>query len=227
MIIAIEGIDASGKATQTKLLAAALAEKKNIKTECADFPNYKTPSGVMILESITKQWEAIRFTSDHKLVFDGHLNAYVRQCIFVANKCEQIALLRKYFRIKSGVLILDRYKASGVVYGKCDGLDPNWVHLINQALPEPDLTIYIRIEVAESWRRRPNRRDDYEKRADFLQKVVDTYDELFRNPLPTLDGIGNNEHVVVDGSGTVEEVHNLIMDKVERHLFRQPLAVGI
>jgi dTMP kinase len=211
MFICIEGIDASGKATQSKLLA------QHLGAELFSFPDYEQPMGRLILGHLKGYWGAepdgmdgacklgVVTTADGRtisLADTKMLNAYVFQALQLANRMEKVAKIKEALAQKRPV-VADRYWPSGVVYGSADGLDPEWLERIQAPLPQPDLYLLLDVDVAESSQRRPERRDRYEGNLEFLEKVHAIYRQLWANRQLRE---GNRQWVVVNGRLSVEEV---------------------
>ncbi len=210
MIVAIEGGDACGKATQATILAKALG------AELFSFPDYRTPAGKLILENLKRQWRA-GVVSTH-----GDLqNAFVLQSLMNTNRLERMSALAT--AAAQGHVVIDRYAASGFVYGELDGLDRLWLEHLNSELRiHPDMYILIDVPVDEGFRRRPERRDRYEKDRDYLERVrigylrlfkdqQDKYIRMYRPRGAGFDLVNRLGHPIprwriVDGTGTVEEV---------------------
>lgn len=195
MIIALEGIDASGKETQSQMLVDRL-RKAGLKADRFDFPRYESPMGQQIHGLLTGQWE----------IEDPTTRALVLQAMMTGNRYEHYDYLRAWADDPNAVLVLDRYYASGVVYGSCDGIDRSLLLQMHRALPQPDIWILVDIPAEESVRRRPNRQDEYEAREGFMHKVRDAYLELF-----AWGGIWK----IVDGMGTSDEIHERIWRALE------------
>lgn len=200
MIVAIEGIDASGKATHSKLLAERLGGTR------FTFPDYETSAGKAILAHLKRQWQCVGdlMEEDKDGTWDERidgvpLDAMVFQALQTVNRLEllpQIAVAHA-----RGPVVFDRYYASALVYGGLDGLDVKWIQLIQAPLPEPDVWVLIDVSPEEGVRRRPERRDRYEKQADLMEKVRASYLRLFEERRAA-----RNAWRVVDGHGTIEEV---------------------
>jgi thymidylate kinase len=79
------------------------------------------------------------------------------------------------------------------------------VETIQAQLPEPDAWFFIDIPAEESVRRRPDRCDYYEKRPGFMERVRRAYRDLFEKK-----NIENRPWFVIDGMGTIDEVHDRI-----------------
>jgi len=214
MLIAVEGMDASGKATHTKLLAEKLGGV------VIDFPHYSTPVGHLIKSHLLSEWKA---TPRQEMNFgwrqdNQHLDPMVFQCLQTINRLEKLGDI--YAAIHSGkTVVFDRYWASAVVYGGLDGLDVEWIKKIQAPLPEPDLWLFLDIPPEESLRRRPERRDRYEKQPGLMERVRDSYRKLFiENGAEdgSVRSLRKSKWHIIDGMGTKEEVHARIMAVVEK-----------
>jgi thymidylate kinase len=207
MIVALEGIDASGKETQAHLLQRWALDCLSFTTaEVQDFPDYKKVSGVVIKSILEAGYEkALRGL--HPMD-----QAAALQCLFTMNRFEHFDKLGDYSKSLRDLLILDRYYASGVVYGSADGLSLEWLLDIHAPLPTAEAWILVDITVDESVRRRPDRRDMYEKDLEKLNDVRYRYLHLFQETMPTREP---QRWHVIDGTGTQMEVHKRIVDIVE------------
>lgn len=224
-IVAIEGADAAGKATQAKILAERLNASQFA------FPSYETTAGQAILGNLTDKWKAVRYQkrrnalderggSHEDFATDDKLNAIALQSLMLTNRMERGAEMRA--AASKGNIVLDRYDASAMVYGSLDGLDPAWLEMTNAQLPvRPNLYILLDITVDYSFSRRPDRRDRYEKDRVFMEKVRIAYLKLFAEQqekrLRWLQdgGQSNLPHArwcIVDGTAPIEEVSAKIWD---------------
>ncbi len=228
-IVAIEGIDASGKATQSKMLVARLQEL-GVETEGFDFPHYDSPTGRQILSLLKREWwvtsnghmiieEADSTVPAEEVYIGGDVDderiAFVLQCLMTINRYEYLDYLDSWkegSKEHDGVLVLDRYYGSGIAYGSADGLDEDYLYMIHKGLPYPDLWILVDVDPSLSVVRRPDRRDEYEKRAGFMEKVRARYLRLFES------GKLLFRSAVVDGNGSPQEVHERIWKEVQKCL---------
>lgn len=217
MIIAIEGMDAAGKNTHSKLLANKLSGVVQ------SFPDYGTTTGKAILSHLKKEW-ACQTTGEQVPLKLGHLDAMVFQSLMTVNRLEVAHSIKVHVE-EGRDIVFDRYWASGVVYGELDGLDPLWVRQTQDVLIQPDLWILIDIPLEESVKRRPERRDRYEQNHAFMEKVRDTYLKVFGFDDPEVwhqcrrEKAANSAEMksgwwTINGVGTQEEVHRRIMDVV-------------
>ena len=212
MLVVLEGIDASGKATQTKRLVKRF-QSQGLESERFDFPRYQTPIGKEILAALTQKWSV---TSELESVEGGtstlelpKTKAMVIQALMTANRYEHYSYLKAWEQKNEGVLVLDRYYGSGVVYGECDGIDRDFLLEIHKALPKPGAWVFVDIPAEESVRRRPNRRDEYEKREGFMGQVRSKYLDLFNER----SNLGDPWYII-DGVGSEIEVHQRIWEHV-------------
>lgn len=158
IFIVIEGLDQSGKKTQTNLLASRLRKAGN-SVETISFPDYTTPIG-----------REIRRYLDGKRDFGPE----IRQFLYVANRWERKNALENWLR-KGRVVIADRYMQSNLAYGLVNGLDLQWMINLEQGLPKADVTIVLDIPVETAFRRRRTMRDVYERDKEFLKKIRSSY----------------------------------------------------
>ena len=103
---------------------------------------------------------------------------------------------------------MDRYYQSNLVYGVTNGLDLEWLSNLDAGLPKEDLVIVLDVEPTDSFSRKKDRRDKFEKNKEFAQKIVNTYRTLAKE-------LGWE---VVDASQTKTQVHQSIMDIVLTYL---------
>lgn len=158
LLIAFEGLDQSGKQTQTERLRRRVAAQGR-DVQLLSFPDYDTAIGAEIGRALRGE---------------RHYGADVMQLLYVANRYEWKR------EIVAGtnrglVLICDRYLASSVAYGEAQGLDPAWLANMQKYLPRPDITILLDIPPAVSARRKSAGRDKYEQDLALLARVRDSY----------------------------------------------------
>jgi len=177
MLIAFEGIDASGKNTQSSMLFRHFSNLNIYDVHKFDFPRYESPTGEVIADYLQGGWKVQETSrSDSPIPF---LEEKVFQCCHLANKMECLPD-GAWAKDQRKAFIADRYNASSIAYGKALGLDESWLIKLQRNLPKADLNIFLDITVEESFKRRPDRRDEYEKNATFLNQVRDSYIEIFK-----------------------------------------------
>jgi thymidylate kinase len=192
MLVALEGIDACGKNTQSRLLA------KKMNAAHMAFPNYDTVTGQMIQQ----------YLRDFMWVNPKLHAPYVFQALQTVNRLECYGLIESLRRMGKNI-VFDRFDASAYVYGGADGVDPDWLCSI-QVPVEIDHRILLDVNVNTSFDRRPERRDKIERNGAYLADVRARYLTLF-NKMRRLNYKGEQPRLsswhIVDGNGTVDEVH--------------------
>jgi len=158
MLIAIEGLDQSGKETQARHVRTRI-EQAGRKVSLLSFPDYGTPIGQEIEKALHGERE---FGPD------------VMQLLYIANRFEYKPRLDLWLS-QNHVVVCDRYRASSVAYGEAQGLDPAWLEDIQRHLPAPDLTLLLDIAPETAVRRKASGRDRYERDLALLARVRESY----------------------------------------------------
>ena len=164
-LIAIEGLDQSGKQTQADRLAAALTERGR-RVELLSFPDYKTHIGMEI---------------DKALHHEREYDPDVMQLLYIANRYEYRPKLEEWLAHQF-VVVCDRYLASSIAYGEAFGLDPEWLSATQKYLPQPSLTVVLDIPPAASLSRKKLERDRYERDLELLGRVRASYQRQSMQP---------------------------------------------
>ena len=191
-IIALEGIDQSGKRTQTRLLANEL-KKKGARVGTISFPIYKSPSGRQIQRFLQGKQE---------------YPAKALHMLYSINRWENQEQIVKLIQ-DSDFVIADRYYPSNLAYGVSRGLSLGWLQGLDQGLPTANLVILLDVPVHSSFTRKSKGRDVHERDNRFLTKVRQKYEALGKK----LDW------KIVDGTRPVEEVHEAVW-RLVRQKFR-------
>ncbi len=158
MLIAIEGLDQSGKATQAQLLRDQLRQG-GTRARLVSFPDYGTSIGEEIARALQGERE---------------YGPEVMQLLYIANRYERKADLKRW--LDGGLAVVcDRYVASSVAYGEAQGLDVDWLIQTQRLLPASDLTILLDIAPQLAVERKATGRDRYERDLSLLGRVRDSY----------------------------------------------------
>jgi dTMP kinase len=158
MLIALEGLDQSGKETQARMLAASLRSQGRL-VETLSFPDYQTSIGREIGEALGGRRD---YGPD------------VMQLLYIANRFERKPRILEW-QAAGAVVICDRYLASSIAYGESQGLDAAWLADAQRYLPQPDLTFVLDIAPEISAARKQTNRDRYERDMPLLTRVRDSY----------------------------------------------------
>ncbi|MEK6478616.1 dTMP kinase [Catalinimonas sp. 4WD22] len=202
VMIALEGIDGSGKSTQIKLLAEQL-EKAGYKVYTTFEPT-DSPIGKMIRDIFSHRMEA-----DHKVIAG----------LFVADRLNHLlskteGIMKK---LEEGYTVLtDRYYLSSYAYHSVH-MEMDWViqaNAMSAELLRPALNIFIDISPEISMERINKGRDTTEmyETLDNLKLVRDKYYEAF-------DKVKDEENIfITDGNRSPEAVAADVWKEVSRML---------
>ena len=158
MLVAVEGVDQAGKATQAQHLRDRL-RASGYKSRVASFPDY----GTFLGEEIARALQGERDYGPEAM-----------QLLYVANRFERKADIDRWHA--AGLIVLfDRYVASGIAYGEAQGLDPGWLATIQGSLPQPELTILLDVAPETAAARKTTGRDQYERDLALLTRVRESY----------------------------------------------------
>jgi dTMP kinase len=191
LFVSLEGIDGSGKSTQAKLLAKALGPETLLIRE---------PGG-------TEAAERIRgLLADPELALDP----LAELLLFLAARADLTARVIRPALEQGLDIVCDRFADSSVAYqGAARGLGVGEVISLTDGATEglwPDLTLLLRVD-PEVGLSRADGEDRFESEGLELQRAVATaYEEIAK--------IAADRVVVVDGEGSVEEVHERVMEAV-------------
>jgi dTMP kinase len=194
MFISLEGVDGSGKSTQAKLLAEALGPETLLIRE---------PGGTGAAERIRE------LLADPAL----ELDPFAELLLFSAARADLVSRVIRPTLEGGGTVVADRFADSSVAYqGGGRGLGTSHVlSLVDMVIDGlwPDLTLLLRVD-PEVGLGRADGEDRFESEGLELQRAVaEAYEEIAQ--------IASDRVVVIDGVGTVEEVHERVMDAVRSH----------
>lgn len=221
MFIVIEGVDAAGKATQSKAIQEKFV-RLGRTAHLYSFPRYDTSVGRIILDLLKGELSlGHAHTIDSSDVdIDGMTTfqerpvaeAMALQALMTVDKYDVASEILQYTRQGHDV-VCDRWTPSAECYGAADGLSPEWIRQIQSALPLADFYFYVNVPEEEALRRRPTLRDRYELDRAKQVTVRDNYAKLWavrqREHEPTL-----RHWVIVDGIGTPAEVTERIWGRI-------------
>lgn len=223
-LVAIEGIDGSGKATMSAALAAQYGG------QVFAFPEYGTVVGQALLGNLRGEWFAHKAcesviaypagkSADAPMaclrpLAETHgvpLNALVRQALMTVNRYQ--AQNRLLAALEKAPLILDRYWLSSLAYGLAEGLPEQIIRDMSSALLQPDLTIILDMPAERVRERRPQARDRNEENLHLLSAVRENYRAL-------ISGRSGLKNVfLVDADRPLEVVKNEVISIYHRQVY--------
>ncbi len=216
LFVVIEGLDAAGKNTQSRILA------ERLKAKLYSFPRYDTPMGQVIKAHLKGEILLVEKTVDeeHEAVHKrAPEDALMFQALMLADKCN-IAdeMLNTY--LSGTPVVCDRWSPSAICYGAADGIDRNWLIETHRALPEADLNIFLDVTPEEALRRRPDARDRYERDREKQKRVRVEYQRWWAENSVYYEGAPG--YIVIngyggDGPGAIDVVTERIWAAVEAY----------
>ena len=141
-LIVIEGLDSSGKETQSRLLTENFEKMGKTVLRC-EFPNYKSPSSELV-----KMYLSGTFGKSA-----GDVNAYAASSFYAVDRYATFKTELEEFYKSGGIIIADRYTTSNIIHqaGKIEDeaeLDKylDWLCEFEYGLlglPKPDAVIFL------------------------------------------------------------------------------------
>lgn len=226
-LIAIDGLDGSGKHTQSQLLFEELS--KTYHTHLIDFPRYENPSSTLVREHLSN-----RTSTDSRWENPYLVSSYYACDRAISYQTEEW----KDWLAAGHVVISDRYITANMIYQTTklpDGKRREFLHWLwdyetaKLRVPAPDLTLYLRL----SWdmavrllderskkKQSPDRslngkKDVYESDKDFLRECYYTANQVADMPELGWNVVSCDDEI--NGIRPPEEIHGLIMDCIERN----------
>jgi dTMP kinase len=161
--VVLEGIDGSGKTLQTQRLADFLRARGERVLQSREPTD--GPFGRRYREWARGEREA---TPEQVLHF------------FLDDRREHVANEIAPALASGSIVVCDRYVASTCAYQVAAGIDREQLRavLAAESVPEPDLTFWLRVPVAQALARLPSDARERFERAEFLQRVDAEYARL-------------------------------------------------
>ena len=195
-LIVFEGVDASGKSTQIKLLENKFTENDIL------FSTFREPGGNPLSEKIREILldKSIEMSNESELM------------LFLASRAENTksGILRELDKDK--FVICDRYSDSTLAYqGFGKGIDKEFINLCNSYVTKgtvPAITIILDIERNKSKVRDNTEKDRMEDNSDiFFKDVSAGYREISKK--------SPDRYFLIDGTLRIDEIHQKIWNKVK------------
>ncbi len=194
MFISFEGVDGSGKSTQARLLSAAL------KAEGREVLEIREPGGTVAAEQVRE------LLADPAVPLDP----VAEMMLFLAARADLVATVLRPALEAGTWVVSDRYSDSTEAYqGHARGLGSQRVRDLNDAATgglAPDLTVLLDVEPGQALARAVDGGRFEAEGEGFQRSVGEAYLEIARRD--------SDRVVVIDGSGSEEEVHRQVVDAV-------------
>ncbi len=170
-LIVLEGIDGSGKSSQYRRLCARM-EKDKIAYNHIVFPRYDKESSALIR----------MYLGGHFGQHPSDVNAYAASTFYAVDRFASYRDDWGKIYEEGGIIISDRYTTSNAVHQGCKLPDAelpgffSWLadlEYSKMGLPEPDLVIYLDVDIETSLRRMKHRQQGTNTKADIHEQDVE------------------------------------------------------
>ena len=192
-IISFEGIEGVGKSTQIELL------KKFLENNSKSVEVFREPGSTLSGEKI------------RDILLDDQYDLSSKTELLLMFSARSELVNKKINNSTADYLLLDRFFDASLAY---QGYGRNLsIELINKLVdfidcPLPDLSFLIDISVEEGFARKINDKIDRIESSgyDFFNKVRNGYLEIAKN--------NEDRFIIINGSKTVDEIHNNIIQNI-------------
>lgn len=217
-LIIIEGLDGSGKSTQTALIEKYL-ESSGISFRKIKLPDYNSPSSTLV-----------------KMYLDGKfgksaddVNAYAAGAFYAVDRYASYMLNWKKDYDNKSVILADRYATSNSIYQMEKISRDNWDEYLEWSadfeynrigIPKPDLVIYLDMPVEISQSLMTSRYNGNESKKDVHEADVEYLNKCRSSALYAAYKQGWAVVPCSDGENPlpVEEIHKTIIDLIKKEI---------
>ncbi len=214
-LIVIEGLDGSGKATQTAMLTNTFLNKtRNVKK--VSFPDYKNPSSSLV-----------------KMYLNGELggkpddvNAYAASSFYAVDRYASYKQFWQNDYENGKIIIADRYTTSNAIYQLSKIKSENWCDFLKWleyyeyellGLPKPDAVIYLDMPIEISQKLLTERYNGDDEKKDLHESNFMFLQQCRKSALYSAEKLGWSIVKCADGDKprTIEDIHCEVLKLVE------------
>lgn len=219
----IEGVDGSGKETQTRKLYERLKEE-NMTIRKVEYPNYKSPSSALVKMYLNGD-------------FGGNVDdvdAYISSTFYAVDRYASYKTEWEEFYMKGDIILADRYTTSNMIHQASKISDKKerqkFLHWLEDfefgmyGLPKPDVVIFINMPPEYSKKlikQRDNKitgkaqKDIHESNFEYLNKSYNNAIEIAtKYNWPIIDCVDQGRLL------TIEEIHEKIYVEIKKILVK-------
>ena len=187
-LIVMEGLDGSGKATQTGLLCQYL-ESRGRRVRHIEFPDYREPSSALVKMYLNKE-----FGSN-----PGDVNAYAASSFYAVDCYASFLRFWRKDYLSGATIVADRYTTSNAVYQMEKTPPEDWNKYLawlqdyeygKLQLPRPDLVLFLDMPTEISQRLLSGRYAGDERKKDLHESNVEFLTRCRRTALYAAEAMG-------------------------------------
>ena len=187
-LIVMEGLDGSGKATQTGLLCQYL-ESRGRRVRHIEFPDYREPSSALVKMYLNKE-----FGSN-----PGDVNAYAASSFYAVDRYASFWRFWRKDYLSGATIVADRYTTSNAVYQMEKTPREDWNKYLawlqdyeygKLQLPRPDLVLFLDMPTEISQRLLSGRYAGDERKKDLHESNVEFLTRCRRTALYAAEAMG-------------------------------------
>lgn len=199
-LIVIEGVDGSGKQTQSEKLYRTLLSK-GLKVMKVDFPDYNSESS-----SLVKMYLRGDFGKN-----PDDVSAYVASSFFAVDRYASYTTKWKSFYESGGIVVADRYTTANMVHQASKIIDQadrdrflDWLYDLEfgmYGIPKPDLVFFLDVppEISMEMTKERKNKITGEKEKDIHEGDQHHLDTSYRNAHYVADKYGWTKISCVEG----------------------------
>lgn len=217
-LIVIEGLDGSGKGTQSKLVAQTLIDR-GFKVRKLTFPDYDSPSSSLV-----------------KMYLGGELgdspddvNAYAASSFYAVDRVASYLKDWKKDYEQCDYIVADRYVTSNLIYQMTKVADSErdgfiaWLEDFEYnrlMVPKPDVVIYLDVPPAISQKLMTGRYNGDESKKDIHEKNMGFLNDCRKSALYALEKSGwiKLSCAIDDKMKSIESITEQILDIIDTNL---------
>lgn len=208
-LIAIEGVDSSGKGMQAKMLLKRLRKERK-PAILVSFPRYETFSGQLVKKYLQGKFGSLK-----------KVRPELAALLYALDRYNAMPFIEKNLR-QGKLVVCDRYIASNIAHqaaklkGKRQQRFIGWLKKVESELPQPDATVFLDLPVSVSiklMKGRARKRDIHELDSEYLKATRRAYLALSKK----------RKWIKIDCKSRQEirprqEIHREIWEKLKRLL---------
>ncbi len=221
-LIVIDGVDASGKETQTKKLFEYL-QGKNTNVTKIEFPNYNEASSALI-----KMYLAGEFGLDANSV-----NPYAASCFYAVDRFSSYKKHWQSLYNNGQIILADRYVTSNAIHQAVKFNDEekdsylDWLEDFEYnklALPKPDLVIFLDMPPAFAISLLSNRYKGDQSKKDIHERDNNYLQKCYGTAIYACEKLGWCRIECVENGKikSIEQIHKEIINEVGATLYGRP-----